>query len=151
MICVYQVIISIISELVIIMMISVITMQQYDWLSSPVLHWLATPAQLTGGGVPVYNGKVHYCWPANNLHKLPIILLFGKTFFCQYLPQNTNNLKCVKSTMLYLSFIFQIGRGQCWPPKFPLCRVRPGLVGPPSPPPCTGIDHVDLHINIYII
>ena len=103
MICVYQVIMSIISGLVIIMMISVITMQQYDWLSSPVLHWLATPAQLTGGGVPVYNGKVHYCWPANNLHKLPIILLFGKTFFCQYLPQNTINLKSVKSAMIHLS------------------------------------------------
>ena len=22
---------------------------------------------------------------------------------------------------LYFSFIFQIGRGLCWPPKFPLC------------------------------
>ena len=34
---------------------------------------------------------------------------------CHAMPQLIN---------LYLSFIFQICRGQCWPPKFPLCTVK---------------------------
>ena len=29
--------------------------------------------------------------------------IFGKTFFSQYLPQNTTNLKSIKSAMIYLS------------------------------------------------
>ena len=32
-------------------------------------------------------------------------------------------LSLPKLINLYLSFIFQIGEGQCWPPKFPLCTV----------------------------
>ena len=57
--------------------------------------------------------------------------------------KNTINLKSIKSAMiylglpklfnLYLSSIFQISRGQCWPPTFPLCtgtmRWWYGIVG----------------------
>ena len=32
-------------------------------------------------------------------------------------------LSLPKLINLYLSFIFQIGRGQCWQPKFPLCTA----------------------------
>ena len=35
--------------------------------------------------------------------ELAIILLFGKTFFFQYFPQNIIVLKSIKSAMLYLN------------------------------------------------
>ena len=40
-------------------------------------------------------------------------------------PWKHNILKSLESASnnLYLSFIFQIGRSQCWPPKFLLCSV----------------------------
>ena len=36
--------------------------------------------------LPLHNGKMYKWWTANNLNKLPITLLFGKTFFLSISP-----------------------------------------------------------------
>ena len=91
------------------------------WTLDQVEH--CTIGKYTSGGRP---------WKKMSISAT--ILLFWKPLFCQCLPQKTIILKYTKSAMiyinlpqlinLYLSFIFQIGRGLCWLPKFPLSNAQ---------------------------
>ena len=91
-------------------------------------HWVEFIWLLINWNITIFN--LWTKWITN------IILRFGKTMFCQYIPHNTINSKSVKNARIYLSlpklishylsFIFQIGRGQYWPPQVPIvhCTVK---------------------------
>ena len=59
----------------------------------------------------MHNEKVHYWWGAT------IILPFGKTLYCKYLPQKNNQLKFIKSAMMNLNLPQLSNLHLCLSPK----------------------------------